>query len=351
MNSLLDSPIWQLTIASWKEFFREPIAIFWTYGFPFLLAIGLGLAFMNRPVEKIPIVVKNDSSGKATTIAEILKMDPRLEVIVTSEEDARNQLRIAKVAAVVVPVDSEIGYEYMLDLNRPEGVLARAAVDNAMLKKRTGQTVDVPLRELNEPGGRYIDFLVPGLIGTNMLGGGLFGVGFTIVDLRIRKLLKRFLATPMKKRDFFLSLLLSRISFTVIEIGLFLLFAMLAFQITVRGSWVALALMITMGSACFSGMGFLIASRAKTMETAMGLVNLIMLPSYLFCGVFFSSTNFPGWTQPIISRLPLTVLNDGLRSIINDGGGVMDVVIPLIVLAIWTGASYLLGARLFRWLG
>lgn len=349
--SLFRSPMWQLTIARWKEFFREPIAIFWTYGFPFLLAIILGLAFKNRPVEKVPIAVAGDNAAWAESLRESLAADPRLDVAVVPEADARNRLRIAKVAAVVVPATSEVNYAYVLDPNRPESVLARAAVDNAMLRKRTGVTAEPAVSELNEPGGRYIDFLIPGLIGTKLLGGGLFGVGFAIVDLRIRKLLKRFLATPMRKRDFFLSLLVSRVSFTVVEIAAFLLFAMVIFNVTVRGSWLALAAMVCAGAACFSGLGLLIASRAKNMETAMGFVNLIMLPSYLFCGVFFSSTNFPDWTQPVISRLPLTALNDGMRAVINDGGGLPQVVGPLIILAVWTAVTTAIGAKLFRWLG
>jgi ABC-2 type transport system permease protein len=350
--AFFDQPVWQLTIARWKEFFREPIAIFWTYGFPFLLALILGFAFMNRPVEKIPIAIQNDASaGLAAAIAEVLKNDPRLDIEILSESEARNRLRIARIAAVVVPkASSENGYEYVLDPNRPESVLARAAIDNAMLKKRSGLTQDVKVSELNEPGGRYIDFLIPGLIGTKLLGGGLFGVGFAIVDLRIRKLLKRYLATPMLKRDFFLSLLMSRVSFTILEILVFLLFSKLLFKIDVRGNWLALATIVTAGAACFSGLGFLIASRAKTMETAMGFVNLIMLPSYLFCGVFFSSKNFPEWAQPIISKLPLTALNDGLRAVINDGGGFAEIGMPLVILAFWTIVTYVIAARLFRWL-
>ncbi len=155
-------------------------------------------------------------------------------------------------------------------------------------------------REMLEPGGRYIDFLVPGLLGMSLMGGGLWGVGFVIVDMRIRKLLKRFLATPMKKRDFLAGIMLSRLIFLIPEVLFLLVFAWLAFGVAIHGSLLAVLLLVLLGAFTFSGIGLLVASRAKTMEAVSGLMNLVMLPMWMLSGIFFSSERFPEAAQPFI---------------------------------------------------
>ena len=202
---------------------------------------------------------------------------------------------------------------------------------------------------LDEPGGRYIDFLLPGLLGTNLMGGGLWGVGFVVVDLRVRKLLKRFLATPMRRTDFLLSLMLSRLVFTLVEIALLLGFAYLVFGIRVRGDLGAFAALLFLGGASFAGIGLLVASRAKTIETVSGLMNLAILPGYLFCGVFFAYTRFPVEFQPVIQLLPLTALLDGLREVMNDGAGWSAVWRPAATLTAWGAVSFAVALRYFRW--
>ncbi|MFO0936511.1 MAG: ABC transporter permease [Gemmataceae bacterium] len=344
------SPLWQLTVSSFKEFYREPIAIFWVYGFPLILCFILGLAFRNKPVEKIPIVVVQTDGPAVDALVSKLKSDPRLKIDVMSDSEARNEFRTAKASLVVTPTPNSPGYSYLFEPNRPESVLAKAAVDVALLRQQN-PNMAVPKEEtLTEPGGRYIDFLIPGLMGANLMGGGLWGVGFGIVDKRVKKLLKRLLATPMLKSDFIKSLVISRIYFTALQMAAFLLFAYLGYGIVVRGNYLALVIIMLLGTVCFSGFGLLVASRANKLESAQGLMNLVMLPSYLFSGVFFSSANFPDWSQPIISALPLTALNDGLRAVINDGAGLTGIVYPSIVMIGWSVVCYTIGGKLFRWL-
>src|SRR5262249_41304068 len=192
---------------------------------------------------------------------------------------------------------------------------------------------------------------IPGLLGTNLMGGGLWGVGFVTVDMRVRKLLKRYLATPMRRSDLLLSLMLSRLVFTLIEIGLLLVFAYFAFDIRVRGDFGAFLALLFAGGACFAGVGLLVACRAKTIETVSGLMNLVMLPMYVLSGVFFSAERFPDAIQPFIKILPLTPLLDGLRAVMNDGAGWEVLPFPLLVLGLWGGISFALALRLFRWRG
>lgn len=345
-------PLFQLTLARFREFYREPAAVFWVYGFPLLLAVALGVAFRDRPVEKITVDIVTDGPGgeaAAEAIAKKLNVDERLKVNRNPDATAKNRLRTAKTGVVIRPISEEPKWEYQLDPNRPECVLARNAVDNVLLRTEAPNLAKPQDITTEEPGGRYIDFLLPGLMGTNLMGGGLFGVGFVIVDLRVRKLLKRFLATPMRKEHFLLSLLISRLVFVLVEIAVLLLFARIAFDVTVHGSWLALAALVVTAGLSFGGLGLLIACRAKTIETVSGLMNAVMLPMYVVSGVFFPSDKFPDVVQPLIQLLPLTAAIDGMRAIINDGAGFGDIWRSFAVLGIWGIASLALAMKLFRW--
>src|SRR5438067_353893 len=262
------SPLWLLTLARFREFYREPAAIFWVYGFPLLLAFALGLAFRNRPVERIRVDVVADALAAAEELKQKLTTDPRLDVRVVTEGEGRNRLRTAKTDLVLLPPErTPEPVRYLLDPNRPESVLARNAADNVLLRA-ANPAIPAPTEvTITEPGARYIDFLIPGLIGTNLMGGGLWGVGFVTVNMRVRKLLKRFLATPMRKRDFLLSLMLSRLFFTLVEILILVGFAYVVFDIRVRGSLTAYLALLLAGGVCFAGVGLLVACRASTIET------------------------------------------------------------------------------------
>lgn len=346
------SAITQLTLARLREFYREPAAVFWVYGFPLLLAVGLGVAFRDRPVESIPIDVVTDGPAglaKAEGYATQLGADPRLKLKLLDAAAARERLRTGKTGLVLTPTAAAPGWEFLIDPNRPDSVLAKSAADSTLLRAANPGLAAAPTAESDEVGGRYIDFLLPGLIGANLMGGGLFGVGFVIVDMRVRKLLKRFLATPMSRRDFLLSLMLSRLLFTVAEIAVLLAAAWALFGVSVRGDWLALSALVVLGGAAFAGVGLLIASRAKTIETVSGLMNLVMLPMYVTSGVFFPADRFPDSVQPVLQALPLTALNAGLRAVINEGAGWDALGYPAAVLTAWGVGCFLVALRVFRW--
>jgi ABC-2 type transport system permease protein len=340
-----------MTVARFREFYREPAAVFWVYGFPLILALILGSAFSSRPIERIRVDIVADGPGAAPAaeaMRELLAVDERLVITILIEADARNRMRTAKTDLVVTPRPGGAP-DYLVEPNRPEAVLAKNAVDNVLLRSQLPNAAKPTEMHLDEVGGRYIDFLIPGLIGTNLMGGGLWGVGFVIVDMRVRKLLKRFLATPMNKSDFLLSLMLSRLVFTFIEIAIFWGFAYLVFGVKVFGNPLAFVTMMFAGGVCFAGIGLLVACRAKTIETVSGLMNAVMLPMYLLSGVFFSADRFPTEIQPFIQTLPLTTLINGLRAVMNDGGGFGAIVQPCLILTAWGVVSFALALKLFRW--
>jgi ABC-type multidrug transport system permease subunit len=346
------NPLVQLTLARFREHVREPAVLFWVYGFPLILATALGLAFSEKPVPaaSVDVVLDPANPAPAERLRDQLAADPGLKVELHEEPTCLRRLRTSKTDLVIVPLPgSGAGYEYLFDSTRSESVLARNAADRALLRAAHPNSPRPEERAVTEPGSRYIDFLIPGLLGINLLGGGLFGVGFAVADMRVRKLLKRFLATPMRRSDFLLSVMLSRLVFTMIDIALLLGVSHFAFGIRVRGDALAFVVLIAAGGATFAGLGLLLGSRARTMETAAGLVNAVMLPMYVLSGVFFSASRFPEWSQPFIQALPLTVLNDGLRAVMNDGAGFEALPRPLAVLGVWGAACFAGALRIFRW--
>ena len=341
--------LWQMILARLREFSREPAAIFWVYVFPVMLMIALGVAFRNRPVEQMSVVV--ESGDRAEQTMQWLDADERFRVSVATAEDARQRLRTGKADLIVTPEDSgSTDYRYTLDPTRPGSLLARNATDDALQRAAGREDLLVVVdHEVSEPGARYIDFLVPGLIGMGIMGGGLWGVGFAIVDMRIRKLLKRFLATPMNRSHFLAAVMISRLIYTLPELVVLLVCARYIFGVINQGSYVTVAVLILLGTVEFAGIGLLVASRAKTLETISGLLNLVMLPMWMASGIFFSYDRFPEALQPLIRILPLTPLIDALRQTMLEGQTIAGLGSQLVVMAVWAILTFFIGLRLFRW--
>jgi ABC-2 type transport system permease protein len=339
-------PLVQLTQVRYREFFREPEAVFWVFIFPVLLAAGLGLAFRNRAPDRTTVAVVGST---ADTLARALRGQGQIDASVMNETAAAQALRNGDVA-LVISADGQRRLEYRYDDTRPESRIARLQVDDA-LQRSHGRRDPVAVRDqlIRERGGRYIDFLVPGLLGMNLMGSGIWGLGFAIVDARKKRLLKRLIATPMSRWQYLASFALSRLTLLVIEVGLLLGFAVLVFGVPVRGSLPLLVLICLLSSLCFASLGLLIASRAQTIEGASGLMNLAMLPMWIFSGVFFSSSRFPEAIQPVIHALPLTAVINALRANILRGAGLPTVVPELGIIGAWMVLSFVLALRLFRW--
>ncbi|HJT36490.1 MAG TPA: ABC transporter permease [Pirellulales bacterium] len=346
----MSHPFVQLVLARFREFTRTPEAVFWVYGFPLVMTIGLGIAFRNKPVERITVDIEQTAAAGA--VLDALQAEPRFVAAIRDADTCRLRLRTGKTEVIVTATHASAPhYQYAYDPTRPESLLARNAVDD-VLQRAAGRRDPASVAEqpLDEPGGRYIDFLVPGLLGMSLMGGGLWGVGFVIVDMRIRKLLKRFLATPMRRSHFLAAVMASRLLFIIPEVFIILIFARLAFGVVIYGNLATLGLFILLGSLAFAGIGLLVASRARTIETVSGLMNLVMLPMWLLSGVFFSSERFPAVVQPAIKLLPLTMLNDALRGVMLEGAGAMALWRECLGLTAWAVVSFAMALRWFRWM-
>lgn len=339
------NPLWQLTLARIREFIREPGAVFWTFGFPVLLAVALGLAFRNRPPEVTQVAVREGPG--AEELARAIGTAPLLAAEVLPERAAREKLRTGKIALVVVPGDAPT---YVFDPTHPESRVARLAVDDA-IQRAHGRADPAPGQDqpVTEKGARYIDFLIPGLLGMNLMSSSMWGIGWVIVNQRTKKLLRRLVVTPMRRGHYLLSYILSRLVALVFEVVALVAFGWLAFGVDVKGSFGSLALVAVVGSMAFAGLGILVSSRAQNTQTVSGLMNLAMMPMFILSGVFFSTAHFPPAMQPVISLLPLTALNDSLRAIMIDGASLAAVASPMLVLLVWGAVGFGVSLRIFRW--
>ena len=358
------NPLWELTLTRLRLFFREPSAVFWTFGFPLALSLALGIAFRNRPPEPVRIGVSG--SGASDRLVRGLESADGLRVSHFRDEAAvRKALRTGGVdAAVLVRGAAEepalpatgVGrrpehpIEILHDPTRPESRVARALAADA-IQRAAGRAdaVAVAERTVTEPGSRYIDFLIPGLIGTNVMSSGMWGIGYVVVEMRTRKLLKRLVATPMSRAQFLWSFVLMRSAFLFIELPALLVFGWFAFKVGVAGSLALLVAVALLGALCFSGIGLLVASRAQNTQTVSGIINAVMLPMFIGSGVFFSTARFPDWLQKPLRLLPLTALNDSMRAVMIDGAGIAAVARPAALLAVLAAASFALALRIFRW--
>ena len=345
----------ELTLCRAKEFLREPEAVFWVFLFPVLLAVALGLAFREKAPDKIPVgVIADGGSGTTNPAAEAalaaLEKSPQLAVRAYAEKAGREALRTGRISLLVEPGSGAQPPRVILDETRPDARTARLEAEDA-LQRAAGRTdpLQVGTEKLTEPGARYIDFLIPGLLGLNLMGTGIWSLAFSIAVARQRRVLKRLIATPMRRADYLLSQILGRMIFLLPELIILVGFGWIAFGVAVHGSILLLLASSLLGAMSFCGLGLLTASRVSTMEGASGLANLILLPMWLLSGTFFSSERFPDAVQPLVNALPLTALNQALRAIINEGHGLAQIWPQLAIVAVWGVVSFLVALKIFKW--
>jgi ABC-type polysaccharide/polyol phosphate export permease len=354
-------PLWELTIARILEFVREPEAVFWVFVFPVLMAVALGIAFRSQTGALTSMALLD--TGPPAARAELekkLRTSPRLQLRVMNEADAAVALRKTRVEVIVgldpsappAPADGSAppALVYQFDPARAEGRAARLVVDD-VVQRAWGRSDAVASRDGPPPtrGSRYIDFLIPGLIGMNLMGSGLWGIGFSVVSARVNKLLKRLAATPMRRGDFLASIAFSRLIFLGLEVAAIAGAGRLLFGVRIQGSLAAVMLVSLLGALSFGGIGLLVAARPRTIEAVSGWMNLVQLPMWLLSGTFFSYERFPAFALPFIRILPLTALNDALRGIINDGSSLAMLWSPVLVLVVWGLVGFVVSVRIFRW--
>jgi ABC-type multidrug transport system permease subunit len=342
MNKIQRSSLYQLSVMRFRLTLREPEAIFWVFIFPILLAVGLGIAFRNRPAEVLQV------GATTTQLTRALAADRGLTAATMDEPTGTHALATGSILLLAIQQSDGVVYKY--DDSNPDARTAHLLADRA-IQTAAGRRDAVPSRnqQIHEPGARYIDFVVPGLLGMNLMGSAIWGMGFSIVEARQKKLLKRMVASPMPRWQYLASYLISRLALLVLEVAAFLGFARLMFAVPFRGSLWQLALLCVLASLAFSALGLLVSSRARTMEAASGLMNLVMLPMWILSGVFFSASRFPAVIQPIVRALPLTAAIDLLRGNMLQGMNLGQMIAPIAILLAWVAVPFAVSLRIFRW--
>jgi ABC-2 type transport system permease protein len=338
-------PIVELTLMRLREFVREPEALFWTFVFPIVMSLVMAMAFPSRGARPVPVGIADGEA--AASVRQALAKAPGITLVDIGRGGEQRALREGIVHVIVVPTDPP-AYQY--DAARVESHTARLVVDDA-LKRAAGRIDPWAAREepVEVPGSRYIDWLIPGIVAMGIMSNGMWGVGFSIVQARMRKLLKRMVSSPMRKSEYLLAQLLARLIFLAPEVAIPIVFGMLAFGMPVNGSVGAITVVTLIGSLAFGALGLLLGSRARTFEAVSGLMNLAMLPMWLLSGVFFSSSNFPRAIQPAIQALPLTALVDALRAVVLEGATLHAVRAELLRLTLWTVVPFAIALRIFKW--
>ncbi len=357
MKGKVMHPLLELTIARIKESVREPEMLFWVFVFPILLATALGIAFREKPMARLRIAI--EESAFAEQISGLLWDGKDLAPVVLEAGEANEQLRKGRVD-LIISIDRHIetpqeggipdNLIFTYDQTRSNSKIARMASHDA-IERGMGRKDMVSIRDnkIETSGSRYIDFLIPGLIGMNLMGSGMWGVGFAVVYARTRKLLKRLAATPMRRSHYFLGFMFSRMIFMIPEVAILVILGWIIFNVKVFGSVFDLVIVSVLGSMTFAGMGMLVAARTRTIEGASGWMNFIMMPMYILSGSFFSYERFPEFAIPIIRALPLTALNDALRAVINDGRPLYNIWLELTVMMIWLILTFVVSLKIFKW--
>jgi ABC-type multidrug transport system permease subunit len=338
-------PLVELTLARLREFVREPEALFWSFFFPIIMSVAMAIAFPSSGSQPVRVGVPPGKDSEP--LRKILASEKSVIVREATPDEELRLLREGDVHVIVRPGNPPV---YRFDPDREESRIARLVVDD-VLKRAAGRREPWQAREdaLAIPGSRYVDWLIPGIIALGIMNNSMWTIGFMTVQMRLRKLLKRLAASPMKKREFLLAQLLARLLFLGPEVAVPLIFAALVFDMPISGSVVAIAIVALIGALAFGSIGLLVGSRVRTLEAVSGLMNLIMVPMWVLSGVFFSSSNFPEGVQPLIRLLPLTAVVDALRAVVLEGATLGGIPFELATLAAWTIVPFSIGLRMFKW--
>ena len=367
MKQLRNNQLYQLIVCRFLETLRQPDVLFWGIVFPVLISIGLGLAFSQKNETKFNIIRVGDNYTELDSLLNIYgqKNNKKTKEIFTwtvndenlgktefnfissNWDDGIISLKRGESDIIITYTLGKISYHF--DPCNSQAELAYMKL-SALLKSPTNiNATQTQISPLTLKGVRYIDFFIPGLIAFGLMSSLLWGVSYTIIECRSQKLLRRMIATPMKKSNFLIAMMFVRTVMNIIEALILFFFAWLLFDIQIQGNIAAFAVLFLAGNLAFTGIAVLLSCRAEKTETGNGLINLVQMPMMLLSGIFFSYHNFPEWSIGAIKLLPLTALADGMRSIFNEGAGWIEIIMPTTALSVLGIVCFVVGMKLFKW--
>lgn len=378
-NPFKQKQLGQLFSVHAKELLREPGVLFWGFVFPILMALGLGLAFtkktdvvvnaavieransqnysihpdskidrfLKQHTEKIAatndkpetqrLVIKNDKLGNTTYLFRKC-----------SRPQAMTLLKKGKVSILIEETEGHLHFHF--DPHNPDAQIAYLKLSTLFKSDKINKNPDNPdIETLTVSGSRYVDFLIPGLIAMGIMMSCMWGLSYGMIEKRSQKLLRRMVATPMKRSYFLLTLMTVRMVLNFLESCALFFFAWLFFDITIQGNVPALLLIFIAGNIAFAGIAIFVSSHTANTEIGNGLVNAVVTPMVILSGIFFSYHNFPDWLIWVIQKLPLTILADSIRSIFIEGTGLPDIALPFVILVATGSLFFIAGLRIFKW--
>jgi ABC-2 type transport system permease protein len=370
--------LWQLIVALFREIIREPGVLFWGILFPILMSLGLGLAFTKKAdvTRKVAFInssqfisagtqtkfvaqflqnscERNASEEKGAWLWKYVIKDEKLgnSIFLFYSMPWKEAMQLLKRGTInVILLDNGGSVEYHFDPMNPDAQLTYLKLGNIIGKGEIlAESSNSEIKPLTVTGTRYIDFLVPGLITMGVMMSCMWGISYGIIEKRSKKLLRRLVATPMKKSHFLIALITVRITMNFIESAVLFLFSLIAFKMTIQGDISALLIMYLAGNIAFSGIAVFVSSHTSNTEVGNGLINFVVFPMMVLSGIFFSYQNFPEWSLPVIKYLPLTMLTDGIRSIFNEGAGYHEVALPILILLSIGALFFSAGLKIFKW--
>lgn len=364
----MNKPIIQLILIQVREFYREPAILFWAFVFPIAMAWGLGIAFTHKIEQNRNIAYIESSFSKDSHTLQTLKSNSsrkpekknQFSVKLGSKEmgytsfrfvpstwdEAQKLLKSGTSIMVLEEVNGKPLFHY--DPNNSEAQLSYMQL-SAFLEKGTIGSSQTEIKPLQQKGSRYIDFLVPGLIAMDLMMSTLWGICYSLIEKRSKKLLRRMVATPMKKSSYLVSQLVARLFLNIIEALILFTFAHYYFGFTLEGSLAVLALVYLAGMFCFTGISILLASRTSNTYIGSGLINAVVMPMMVLSGIFFSYHNFPDAVIPFLQALPLTMLADSIRAVFIEGAGLGQVIMPVAVLSLIGIGTFAVGLKVYKW--
>jgi len=352
----VNKPFFNLVALQFKEFFREPEIIFWAFLLPIILSWLLGVAIgSGSGASQTVAVIENEEVSREYWNAwierakGISKPDGGLDFLILTREDAILALKKGEISLFVERVPASDAVRYYFDPRSGEArtaylILERSLAISAGPWDARGEVVALEIQ-----GTRYIDFLVPGLLAMDIMSSALWGIGWALIEIRIKKLLRRMAATPMHKSMFLCSHFVTRLIVNAIEFVALFLFVYFYFGVKIQGSVPALITIFIAGNMAFAGLSIMLSSRTANPRVGNGLINAITFPMTLVSGVFFSYHHFPHWAIPVVQKLPLTMLADSIRSIFNEGAGLAEIALPAFILAATGSFFFCVGMKIYKW--
>jgi ABC-type multidrug transport system permease subunit len=351
------SALRELYLMHLREFFRDWEIILWSVLLPVAMAWVLGVAFVQKKVTTRQIAVVGDlrqSSELREVINEIENRNisrPKksndhsvFRFTFTDREAALRLLRKGKIVLFIELSDEGV-VRFHLDPANETSYLSYLILSRRLSQER----VEMQLTPVSTHGNRYIDFLIPGLIALGIMNSCLWGIGYVIIEYRMKKLMRRMIATPVSRAVILASFFLSRMTINFVEAALLFLFGYLYFGFKLQGDIGSVLLLFVSGNIAFAGLAFLLASRADNTRTGNGVINAFSIPLMLASGIFFSYTNFPEAIQPLLQYSPLALLADAFRTIFNSVGESREILIPAAILNAFGVFCFSISLKIFRW--